>query len=1252
MAGGGHPTIHDELSVETYLTSFKPHTAESAAIITSDLEVYSQSKEMVIQLEGLTVSSFTSTKPHMDYELYLHTVFELDPDDEIVTLLSSRFGDLDPFSIKGSKPMTQQLPNQPNYSVIPNTPPRTPINSETQMPELVEITALPTEKEILSKKSSILPFVSKQAQLLPGIQKHVSRVVQQISHKYPRMRILDLTDPDLEFTQHVLERIDGAFSSYRIACGAKAALCERLPTLKGNNKIKSKAFDLSLLEIENDTYGSYDLVILSASVLQQSADQLAALKDIRKIIRNAGYLVFIDMFSMPLFDPSDISKTSETGFSLPGAPPDWPHWLEDECDFAPIARNCDQHYPSVASICVRQAGGREISRISRLRPKIHAMKHLLIVGGKWKEVGLISSELEAMLRQHCDALTTVNSLEELPDDIAGSCTAVILLVDLDQPICTSMTSTRLESLKCLVRPELLILWVTINARDDPDQASSLGLTRSLKAEIPNLTLQVLDLDRLIGSATLIFETFVSLCSSHELSQGDQLKNTRRHIEPELHVGNGRLFIPRVVPYRPAIDRLNAYRRVVTRNINILETSVQLQTIVDSKGFTRYSAEISDDVQAQSHVLMGSVTVRVEYSSLKPVSVLGGKGLYVFAGRRVDSRRLVVGLSKVSASIVQVQPDLLQDVEAFTTMDTLHMITVIWNLISAIEVVVRTGLEDIVLVEPDQTLLHCVRHLMAIPTATALTQQPRRLIVLSGDKRLVKNNTGVTYVRPWSTAREVRSALPLDLEDCTVINFLDHDNQLTRTLATMHGSFEYENAASFLFEGVEPFGNAQVRTVTGEFWRAACAHALEVLSKQDHRTLSLHCATPSHILENATKHPTSMLIDWVADPSISIHVKPLINPRCLRKDRTYVLVGLTRDLGQSICRLFLQHGARNIVVASRNPDMSPVWVAELNSQGANIHVERLDVIDMANVQVFKSNLAATMPTVGGVVNAAMVLDDRVLSYMDIDSWMRVMRPKAVGSKNLDTVFDSKDIDFFIMTSSFAAIGGHAGQSNYAAANMYMNGLAMNRRQRGLAASALNIGVIYGLGLLAREDRQSTYSGLERDGYPPISERDLHHMFMEAIEAGRPVPGRITDLTTGLARYRVDDPNPLHWHLDRRFCHFTIDEGAEKNKDGEGAESKQSLKDLINDVGNKAQQVADILLAAFCRRVEAILQHPAGSIVNVEASFAELGVDSLAAVEIRNWVYKAVGQDVPVMKILGSSSILKCKRLSLCFGCKGI
>jgi hypothetical protein len=42
-----------------------------------------------------------------------------------------------------------------------------------------------------------------------------------------------------------------------------------------------------------------------------------------------------------------------------------------------------------------------------------------------------------------------------------------------------------------------------------------------------------------------------------------------------------------------------------------------------------------------------------------------------------------------------------------------------------------------------------------------------------------------------------------------------------------------------------------------------------------------------------------------------------------------------------------------------------------------------------------------------------------------------------------------------------------------------------------------------------------------------------------------------------------------------------------------------------------------------------------------SLGELGVDSLAAVEVRSWIWKSLAHDVAVMKIIGATSITDCK-----------
>ena len=78
-------------------------------------------------------------------------------------------------------------------------------------------------------------------------------------------------------------------------------------------------------------------------------------------------------------------------------------------------------------------------------------------------------------------------------------------------------------------------------------------------------------------------------------------------------------------------------------------------------------------------------------------------------------------------------------------------------------------------------------------------------------------------------------------------------------------------------------------------------------------------------------------------------------------------------------------------------------------------------------------------------------------------------------------------------------------------------------------------------------------------------------------------------------------------------------------------KQQLKGITN-----AEKASKVLQRYFSAQMELMLQLAPGSI-NVNIPIIELGVDSLIAVEVRSWFLKEVGQDMPVLKVLGGASI---------------
>jgi acyl carrier protein len=202
---------------------------------------------------------------------------------------------------------------------------------------------------------------------------------------------------------------------------------------------------------------------------------------------------------------------------------------------------------------------------------------------------------------------------------------------------------------------------------------------------------------------------------------------------------------------------------------------------------------------------------------------------------------------------------------------------------------------------------------------------------------------------------------------------------------------------------------------------------------------------------------------------------------------------------------------------------------------------------------------------------------------------------------------------------------------------MGALAAKRRSLGLAASTIDIGVLYGIGYVNRVEGAKIYSNLRRQGYLPISEQDIHHMFAEAILAGRVDSGSSPQISTGLQRWDPTTDVPLPWHRDPRFSHHIVDSHDTPQMHIPG--SSQTLKQVLDDSSTETE-IIDSLQRAFATHLESMLHLPPGS-VSPDASIIDLGVDSLVAVEIRSWFLKEVDKDVPVLKILGGSSIAKCE-----------
>ena len=178
-------------------------------------------------------------------------------------------------------------------------------------------------------------------------------------------------------------------------------------------------------------------------------------------------------------------------------------------------------------------------------------------------------------------------------------------------------------------------------------------------------------------------------------------------------------------------------------------------------------------------------------------------------------------------------------------------------------------------------------------------------------------------------------------------------------------------------------------------------------------------------------------------------------RALRVDGTVLVTGGLGALGLQVARGLAALGVKHLVLTGRRGAETPgarAAVPELEALGARVTVAAVDVADRDALSQVLSQVPPEWP-LRGVVHAAGVLDDGVVSEQTAERFARVMRPKAHGAWNLHLLTEKHDLDIFVLFSSVAGTVGSAGQSSYAAANAYLDALAAHRRARGLAGVSL-------------------------------------------------------------------------------------------------------------------------------------------------------------------------------------------------------
>ncbi|KAL5050179.1 hypothetical protein BDW71DRAFT_195088 [Aspergillus fruticulosus] len=385
----------------------------------------------------------------------------------------------------------------------------------------------------------------------------------------------------------------------------------------------------------------------------------------------------------------------------------------------------------------------------------------------------------------------------------------------------------------------------------------------------------------------------------------------------------------------------------------------------------------------------------------------------------------------------------------------------------------------------------------------------------------------------------------------------------------------------------------------------------------------------------------------------------LNPRTPQfcPDACHLIIGGLGGLGRSVSSWMSLHGARHFVFFSRSAAdrEQDDFVLELRAQGCRVDLVSGDVSNEEDVDGLIERLQHPL---AGIMQASMVLRDVSLATMSYKDWQAAYVPKVQGTWNLHRSLEKSrcSVDYFVLFSSWSGLVGQSGQANYAAGNAFLDAFAQYRHSLGRPCSAINIGVVEDVGYVSRNPHLLDH--FRATSVHTLQEQNLLDRVQLAIDNSLPAPDQHASAAgpLGLSSYtshsqiciglRTTIPlesqgNRTLWRRDPRMALYHNMGASGAKPTNTANEDDQALDHFLQQAkltpAILSEQASADLLAEETGKALFNFMLRDHSELDYNVPLANLGVDSLLAIELRNWFRLKMTLDVTVLEILGSGSL---------------
>ncbi|XP_067247250.1 phthioceranic/hydroxyphthioceranic acid synthase-like [Chanodichthys erythropterus] len=479
--------------------------------------------------------------------------------------------------------------------------------------------------------------------------------------------------------------------------------------------------------------------------------------------------------------------------------------------------------------------------------------------------------------------------------------------------------------------------------------------------------------------------------------------------------------------------------------------------------------------------------------------------------------------------------------------------------------------------------------------------------------------GAVLLPPYNVKTAEIASSVRGIKDIVLV--YDNQTEFPFNTATFLGTNEEVHFHALLMSQIMQKGSLQTQMPRIYHWLKSM--------NLDRKSLSLDATAVQRVKSQVTDLPYESYFRCQILPIIVLNSEdknqlsdiPVMAKHSLFKtNAVYIVTGGLTGLGFETVKFIAQKGGGNIVILSRrNPDpQMQQEIGQVSSRwGSVIKSLPCDVSVSEQVEQTIVNIGKLFPSspIKGVFHSAVVLHDALIEHLDKSLYEKVMRPKVNGVINLHRATIQCNLDYFVCYSSIAAFIGNASQTNYAAANTFMDTFCQYRRNIGLSGQSINWGAL-NLGLLLNKVHVQRF--LELKGIMLLVIPEIHESLEQCLLINKP--------QQAVCKFNLKNSwnNILSQNKSLNIRLFKI---------AQEAISKAGVNLFRPEQPKKLSSPRDYLRFAISETAGIEVDE-----VNDDTHLVSLGIDSMLAMTLQNLIFNDRGVNVPLVTLLDPNTTL--------------